>query len=106
MEFAHTAAKEAAIAAVRADMSKMRDIAKAVYENPSLLGSFERDPAAAAFAINGFVVPEGMHIHIADASNKFTPSEEFGKFGEEGASSWDRVEVRAGYKTFSLVACG
>ena len=47
-----------------------------------------------------------MHIHIADAQNKFTPSEEEGKFGDEATTSWNRVEVRAGYKTFSLVACG
>jgi len=105
MAHAHESIKEAALAAVRADYGKMQEIAKTVYENPSLLASFERDPAAAAFAINGFVVPEGMHLHIADAQNNFTPAEDEGKFGGEGLSSWNRVEVRAGYKTFSLVAC-
>ena len=106
MAMAHETAKNAALAAVRADYAKMREIAKAVYDDPSLLAAFERDPAAAAFAINGFKVPEGMHIHIADAQNRFIPSEEPGIFGDESLESWNRVEVRAGYKTFSLVACG
>jgi len=105
MAHAHETVKEAALAAIRADYGKMTEIAKAVYENPALLASFERDPAAAAFAINGFVVPEGMHLHIADAQNNFTPAEDEGKFGDESAAAWNRVEVRAGYKTFSLVAC-
>ena len=91
---------------VKADYAKMQEIAKAVYENPSLLADFERNPSAAAFTINGFVVPEGFHIHIADAQNKFYPGEEHGIFGDEAKDAWDRVEVRAGYKTFSLVACG
>lgn len=94
------------ISASRADYAKMTEIAKAVYDNPLLLLDFERDPAAAAFAINGFIVPEGMHIHIADTNNKFTPAEETGIFGEEDRGVWDRVEIRAGYRTFSLVACG
>jgi hypothetical protein len=89
-----------------ADYGKMREIAKAVYENPSLLAEFERDPAAAARKINGFEVPAGFHIHIADADNKFYPSEEPGIFGAESSEKWDRVEMRAGYKTFSLVGCG
>jgi len=91
---------------VKADYVKMQGLAKAVYENPALLAEFERDPAAAALKINGFVVPEGFHIHIADAENKFYPPEDKGIFGDETKGSWDRVEVRAGYKTFSLVACG
>jgi len=88
-----------------ADYGKMREIARAVYENPSLLADFERDPAGTAHKINGFVVPEGFHIHIADADNKFYPAEEPGIFGAEGRDQWDRVEMRAGYKTFSLVGC-
>ena len=48
--------------------------------------------------INGFVVPEGFHIHIADADNKFYPAEDPGIFGAEGRDQWDRVEMRAGYK--------
>jgi hypothetical protein len=99
-------AKDHVLAAARADYTKMTEIAKAVYDNPRLLKDFERDPSAAAFAINGFRVPEGMHIHIADAENNFTPAEEPGIFGDERRDSWNRVEVRAGYKTFSLVACG
>jgi hypothetical protein len=106
MALAHETVKDAALAAIAADYSKMREIAKAVYENPALLADFERDPAAAAFKINGFRVPEGMHIHIADANNNFIPAEEPGIFGDESRDSWDRIEVRAGYKTFSLVGCG
>ena len=83
----------------------MREIAKAVYENPSLLEEFERDPEGTAYKINGFVVPEGFHIHIADANNKFYPAEDPGRFGAEGVDRWERVEMRAGYKTFSLVGC-
>jgi hypothetical protein len=88
-----------------ADYAKMREIAKAVYENPALLADFERDPAEAARKINGFEVPAGFHIHIADADNNFYPKEEAGIFGAEGEEKWDRVEMRAGYKTFSLVGC-
>jgi len=88
-----------------ADYEKMREIAKAVYENPSLLADFERDPAEAARKINGFEVPAGFHIHIADADNNFYPAERHGVLGAEGEEKWDRVEMRAGYKTFSLVGC-
>ena len=88
-----------------ADFGKMREIAKAVYENPSLLEEFERDPEGTAYKINGFVVPEGFHIHIADANNKFYPAEDPGRFGAEGVDRWERVEMRADYKTFSLVGC-
>ncbi len=88
-----------------ADYGKMREIAQAVYENPSLLADFERDPAGTAHKINGFVVPDGFHIHIADAENNFYPAEEPGIFGAEGRGNWERVEMRAGYKTFSLVGC-
>lgn len=88
-----------------ADYGKMREIAKAVYENPSLLTDFEHDPEATAMAINGFVPPAGYHIHIADASNRLYPSEEAGRFGAEDRDDWSRVEFRAGYKTFSLVGC-
>jgi len=99
-----TAAYRAGVIAT-ADYAKMREIAKAVYDDPSLLADFERDPAEAARKINGFEVPEGFHIHIADADNKFYPAEEHGRFGAEGEERWDRVEMRAGYKTFSLVGC-
>ena len=99
-------AKNYILLAARADYTKMTEIAKAVYENPQLLKDFERDPTAAAFAINRFEVPQGMHIHIADSTNKFTPAEGYGVFGHDRQGSWTRIEVRAGYKTFSLVACG
>lgn len=89
----------------RADYGKMREIAKAVYENPALLTDFEQDPEATAIAINGFVPPAGFHIHIADAANRLYPSEEVGRFGAEDRDDWSRVEFRAGYKTFSLVGC-
>ncbi len=100
-----TAAYRAGVIAT-ADYAKMREIAKAVYENPALLSDFERDPAEAARKINGYEVPAGFHIHIADASNKFYPTEEHGRFGDEESEKWDRIEMRAGYKTFSLVSCG
>ena len=87
------------------DYVKMQEIAKAVYENPSLLSKFEQDPEKAAFEINGFVPPKGAHIHIADAQNKLYPSEEEGKFGAEDRPAWARTEIRVGYKTFSLVGC-
>ena len=101
----HSSPEYRAQVIAKADYAKMREIARAVYEKPSLLSDFERDPAAAARAINGFEVPAGFHIHIADADNKFYPAEEHGRFGAEGEDKWDRVEMRAGYKTFSLVGC-
>lgn len=88
-----------------ADYAKMTEIARAVYENPSLLADFERDPEGTAYKINGFIVPQGFHIHIADADNKFYPAEGPGIFGAESRDQWDRMEMRAGYKTFSLVGC-
>lgn len=89
----------------QSDYTKMRGIAKAVYDNPSLLEEFERDPEQTAKSINGFVPPAGFHIHIADASNRLHPAEEAGRFGAEDRDDWSRVEFRAGYKTFSLVGC-
>ena len=86
-------------------MAQMREIAKAVYEDRALLADFEQDPEGTAFKINGFKVAEGFHIHIADSENRLYPAEEPGKFGSEEASTWDRVEFRVGYKTFSFVEC-
>ncbi len=94
------------VVAVKADYEKMQEIAKAVHDNPGLLKDFERDPAAAAYAINGFVAPKGMHIHIADDYNYFTPAEDYVMYGAVNIDFWDRVEIRAGYKTFSFVVCG
>ena len=87
------------------DYSKMVEIARAVYENPSLLAEFERAPEATAKKINGFEIPTGFHLHIADADNKLYPAEEAGTFGASDRSQWARMEFRAGYKTVSLVAC-
>lgn len=87
------------------DYAKMRGVAKAVYDDPSLLDAFAQDPEATARAINGFEVPEGFHLHIADAQNNFIPPEEEGIFGAEGIDTWGRIETRAGYKTVSLVMC-
>lgn len=87
------------------DFSKMREIARAIHEDSSLLTAFEKDPEGVAFSINGFKVPEGFHIHVADAQNNLIPSEEEGVFGAESRDAWDRLEVRAGYKTISLVVC-
>ncbi len=92
-------------AAASVDVAKMREIAKALYETPSLVKAFEIDPEGTAAKINGFVVPEGMHLHMADDRNTFTPAEEAGRFGSAEATEWDRVEVRAGYRTVSLVSC-
>ena len=91
--------------AASVDVAKMREIAKALYETPSLVKEFEKDPEATAAKINGFIVPEGMHLHMADDRNVFTPAEEAGRFGSSESTDWDRVEVRAGYKTVSLVSC-
>lgn len=88
-----------------AHMAKMREVAKAVYEDRSLLADFERDPEGTANRINGFVVPEGYHIHIADSENRLYPPEEPGIFGAEERDAWDRIEFRVGYKTFSFVEC-
>ena len=88
-----------------ANIRKMREIAKAVYENPALLLDFERDPNGTAERINGFMTPEGLHIHIADATNRFYPAEDDGVFGAEERDGWERLEIRVGYKTFSLVGC-
>jgi hypothetical protein len=87
------------------DFGKMREIARAIHEDPSLLAAFEKDPEAVAASINGFEVPEGFHIHIADAENTLIPAEDAGVFGADSRDSWDRLEVRAGYKTISLVVC-
>jgi hypothetical protein len=87
------------------DFGKMREIARAIHEDSSLLAAFEKDPEGVAASINGFQVPEGFHIHIADANNTLIPAEEEGVFGADNRDSWDRFEVRAGYKTLSLVVC-
>ena len=105
MQTAHEKIGYGAGVIASADYGKMREIAKAVYENPALLEEFERDPEGTAYKINGFVAPAGFHIHIADADNRFYPAEDPGKFGAEGRDQWERVEMRAGYKTFSLVGC-
>jgi hypothetical protein len=88
-----------------ANVRKMREIAKAVYDNPALLLEFERDPSGTAERINGFMTPEGFHIHIADSSNRFYPPEEDGVFGADDHDRWERLEIRVGYRTFSLVGC-
>ncbi|MBV9635814.1 MAG: hypothetical protein JOZ40_14435 [Methylobacteriaceae bacterium] len=87
------------------DHGKMSEIARAVYENPSLLAEFERAPEATAGRINGFTVPAGFHLHLADADNRLYPAEEAGTFGAADRSEWARMEFRVGYKTVSLVAC-
>jgi hypothetical protein len=87
------------------DYARMREIAKAVHDDADLFAAFEKDPEGTARKINGFAVPEGYHLHIADADNKLYPAEEAGAFGSEDKDSWSRLEVRAGYKTISLVMC-
>jgi hypothetical protein len=88
-----------------AQMAKMREIAKVVYDDPGKLAEFERDPMGFAKSVNGFEPPAGFHLHIADADNKLVPAEEAGVFGAEDRPTWDRMEFRVGYKTVSLVAC-
>ncbi|GGH11554.1 hypothetical protein GCM10007036_08700 [Alsobacter metallidurans] len=100
-EFVTTSAASLA----RVDYAKMREIAKAIHEDRSLLDAFEQDPEGTARGINGFEVPEGFHIHVADAENRLYPAEEAGVFGDESREAWDRMEVRAGHKTISLVVC-
>jgi hypothetical protein len=96
-------ASAAQLAAVNYD--QMREIARAIHEDRSLLTAFEQDPEGVARAINGFEVPEGFHMHVADADNRLYPAEEAGGFGDEDKGSWSRLEVRAGHKTISLVVC-
>jgi hypothetical protein len=88
------------------DHAKMVEIARTIYENPALLTDFERAPEATARKINGFEVPAGFHLHVADADNRLYPAEEVGTFGSTDKGHWARMEFRAGYKTVSLVACG
>lgn len=86
-------------------IAKMREIAKVVYEDPTKITEFERDPMGFAKAVNGFEPPVGFHLHLADADNNLVPPEEDGIFGAETRATWDRLEFRVGYKTVSLVAC-
>lgn len=86
-------------------IAKMREIAKVVYDDPSKIAEFERDPMGFAKAVNGFEPPAGFHLHLADANNNLVPPEEDGIFGAESRPTWDRLEFRVGYKTVSLVAC-
>jgi hypothetical protein len=104
-DVAHITPAPSVPAFTRADYVKMREIAKAVHDDPSLLAEFAGAPEATARAINGFVPPAGYHIHIADADNRFYPAEEKGRFGDADRDEWSRIEFRAGYKTFSLVGC-
>jgi hypothetical protein len=104
---ANTAALVKATAAQLAtvDFDKMREIARVIHDHPSMMAEFEADPEGVARSINGFEVPEGLHIHMADANNNLIPAEEAGVFGAEDRDAWSRMEVRAGYKTLSLVVC-
>jgi hypothetical protein len=105
---AHTAgdiAKSGSFVVNDAQIAKMREIAKVVYENPSKIAEFERDPMSFAKSVNGFEPPEGFHLHLADANNNLVPPEEDGIFGSDERPTWDRLEFRVGYKTVSLVAC-
>jgi hypothetical protein len=100
-EFVTTSAARLA----QVDYAKMREIAKAIHDDRSLLDAFEKDPEGVAKAINGFEVPDGFHIHVADEDNRLYPAEEPGVFGDETRDAWERLEVRAGHKTISLVMC-
>jgi len=86
------------------DYARMREVAKAVYEDTKLFDAFLENPEGVAHSL-GFDVPEGYHLHIADAENRLYPAEEAGAFGSEDNTAWSRLEVRAGYKTISLVMC-
>lgn len=97
--------KESAVTLTAVDYEKMREIARAVHDDAALFAAFERSPEATAKAINGFEVPEGFHLHIADAQNRLYPAEEPGVFGAADKGEWSRIEFRVGYKSLSLVAC-
>lgn len=88
-----------------ATIAKMREIAKVVYDDPAKISDFERDPLGFAKSVNGFEPPAGFHLHVADANNNLIPAEDEGIFGAETRPTWDRLEFRVGYKTYSLVAC-
>ena len=97
--------KSSAAALTAVDYAKMREIARAVHDDPALFAAFERAPEETARKINGFEVPEGFHLHIADSENRLYPAEEPGVFGAADKDPWSRIEFRVGYKTYSLVAC-
>lgn len=102
---AGTLAQAGAFRLTPGQMAQMREIAKVIHDDPSRLADFERDPEGFARAVNGFEPPAGFHLHVADSQNNLYPAEEAGIFGAEDRSDWARLEFRAGYKTFSLVAC-
>lgn len=98
-------AREGAFRLSEGQMLQMREIAKVIHEDPSRIAEFERDPEAFARGVNGFEPPAGFHLHVADSANNLYPPEDAGIFGAEDRANWARLEFRAGYKTFSLVAC-
>ena len=88
-----------------AQMEKMREIARVVYDDPSRIAEFERDPMAFAKSVNGFEPPAGVHLQVAAPADCVG-----GRCGQRQCPwrrtpSWDRLEFRVGYKTVSLVAC-
>lgn len=92
----------------KVDIELMFDIAKSVAENPALLDKFDRNPEAAAYAINGFVVPPGFHMHIVDGNNHYHPAEADALSqisSKDGGQTWTRIETRAGYANIACVIC-
>ena len=87
------------------DYQKMHEVAKHIHDNPADLNEFVKDPEGFVFRFNGLTVPEGHHLHIADAQNNLYPPEEEGIFGSDDRTKWGRNEIRVGYKTVSLVEC-
>ncbi|MGO7910672.1 hypothetical protein ACC702_03720 [Rhizobium ruizarguesonis] len=90
------------------DYGKMQEIAQAVAENPSLLSDFTSDPEKTAKKINGFEVPQGFHMHVADGANAYYPPEDDALSqisGQEDHAVWSRIEVRAGYGMYACIVC-
>ncbi len=90
------------------DYAKMYEVAKAVADNPSLIAEFDADPEAAAKKINGFQVPPGFHMHIADGENSYHPPEDDALSqisGQVDESVWSRIEIRAGVGAMACIVC-
>ncbi|MCU6401182.1 hypothetical protein KW811_22110 [Enterobacter quasiroggenkampii] len=89
------------------DYSKLFEIAKAVKDN-NQISEFEQNPEGYSNNINGFVVPEGFHMHIVDKDNKYYPEEDDALnqlIKNASSESWTRIEVRAGYKDLACIIC-
>ena len=61
---AHDVVKSGAFMVSNEHFAQMREIAKAVYDDRSLLADFEKDPEGTAARINGFEVPARISSRV------------------------------------------